>query len=140
MQRLCTPLGMKDTVITLTPELQKRLAKGHNSEHGDPVANWDLPTLAGAGALRSTVNDMVRFVKANLGQTETPLRAALDMAQVSRRPIGGKGSIGFGWHIIDNKIRWHNGGTGGYHSFSSSGSTRSASRVWSFSVTPRPMR
>jgi serine-type D-Ala-D-Ala carboxypeptidase/endopeptidase len=30
------------------------------------VPNWDLPTLAGAGAIRSTANDMLKFVDANL--------------------------------------------------------------------------
>lgn len=116
VQRLCDPLGMKETRITLTPEMQKRLAKGHSAD-GDPAANWDLPTLAGAGAIRSTVNNMLRFVKANMGLIETSLQKALDSAQVSQRPIGGGGSIGFGWHITGNNIRWHNGGTGGYHSF-----------------------
>jgi serine-type D-Ala-D-Ala carboxypeptidase/endopeptidase len=114
--RLCTPLGMKETRITLTPEMKKQLAQGHNVD-GDPVANWDLPTLAGAGALRSNVNDMILFLKANLGLTETPLRKVLEAAQVSRRPIGGNGSIGLGWHITPDKIHWHNGGTGGYHTF-----------------------
>ena len=25
--------------------------------------------------------------------------------------------IGLGWHILNNKIIWHNGGTGGFRSF-----------------------
>jgi CubicO group peptidase (beta-lactamase class C family) len=83
--------------------------------------NWDLPTLAGAGALRSTVNDMLKFVAANLGLTKSPLLVAMQRAQQSQRETGQPDlSIGLNWHILkkfDSEIIWHNGATGGYHSF-----------------------
>lgn len=53
---ICVPLGLESTVITLSSEMNARLATGHNSAL-EAFPNWDLPTLAGAGALRSTVND-----------------------------------------------------------------------------------
>ena len=56
-RRLLTPLGMRETAITLSPALRARLAPGHDGE-GNVVPNWDLPTLAGAGAVRSTAFDM----------------------------------------------------------------------------------
>ena len=56
--RVLAPLGMTSTRITLTPDMRSRLAVGHD-EAMHPVANWDLPTLAGAGALRSTATDML---------------------------------------------------------------------------------
>ena len=46
--------------------MQERLARGHNANL-EPVANWDIPTLAGAGALRSTANDLVKFLEMSLG-------------------------------------------------------------------------
>jgi serine-type D-Ala-D-Ala carboxypeptidase/endopeptidase len=92
-ERILEPLGMKDTVVTLTPKLRKRLAPGHDAELR-PAKNWDLPTLAGAGALRSSVNDMMKFIDAVLA------RKQLDL----------------GWQRYGN-ILWHNGGTGGYRSF-----------------------
>src|SRR2546428_219521 len=46
--RICDPLGMTNTRITLSPEMRARLAVGHN-DRLSPTANWDLPTLAGAG-------------------------------------------------------------------------------------------
>lgn len=118
--RICDVLGMKDTRITLTPEMKTRLAVGHNQSL-DSVPNWDLPTLAGAGALRSTANDMLTFLAANLGYVKSPLAPAMaDMLKV-RRPTGQPGlEIALGWHILtaDGKeIIWHNGGTGGYRSF-----------------------
>jgi len=118
-RRILEPLQMKDTVIMLRPELRSRLAQAHNSS-GSAVANWDLPTLAGAGALRSTMNDMLKFLAANLSATG-PLAAPLHLTHESRRSTGTPdGSIGLAWlwrRGFGAEIAWHNGGTGGYHSF-----------------------
>jgi len=117
--RICEPLGMADTRITLTPEMKARLATGHNGA-GKPVPNWDLPTLAGAGALRSTADDMLTFLAANLGFVKTPLAQAMADEVSIRRPVGGDMEIAYGWHVQtrDGKpIIWHNGGTGGYRSY-----------------------
>jgi CubicO group peptidase (beta-lactamase class C family) len=118
--RICDPLGLKDTRVTLTPEMKARLATGHSGGMA-PVENWDLPTLAGAGALRSTANDMLTFLAANLGFAKTPL--AQDMAdEVSVRRSAGAPDmeIAYAWHIQTkegNSIIWHNGGTGGYRTY-----------------------
>jgi serine-type D-Ala-D-Ala carboxypeptidase/endopeptidase len=118
--RICDPLGMKDTRITLTPEMKARMALGHNQAL-EPVGNWDLPTLAGAGALRSTANDMLAFLAASLGYTKSPLAPAMAAMLKVRRPTGMPGlEIALGWHVrtIDGKeIVRHNGGTGGFRSF-----------------------
>ena len=115
-RRVLAPLGMRETAITLTPALQARLAPGHDEE-GHVVPNWDLPTLAGAGALRSTAQDMLKYLAANL-DTAAPFR----LAQVSRHAAGtATMTIGLAWHILARpggaSIVWHNGGTGGYRSF-----------------------
>jgi len=114
------PLKMESSGITLTPAMRAHLATGYNPALL-PVPNWDLPTLAGAGAIRSTVNDMLKFVAANLGLKKSPLSAAMQMAQQSRRETGiADLEIGLNWHILkkfDTVIVWHNGGTGGYHSW-----------------------
>ena len=49
VERICQPLGMESTRITLTPKQSARFATGHN-RFGEPVRHWDVPTLAGAGA------------------------------------------------------------------------------------------
>ncbi len=118
-QRILQPLGMKDTAISLSTSLKARLAVGHDGE-GNAVPNWDLPTLAGAGALRSTANDMVKFLQANLADSGR-LSAALRRCHGKRRNIGNPNTdIGLGWLITKTpaaEIVWHNGQTGGYHSF-----------------------
>src|SRR5262249_5931730 len=118
--RIAQPLTMDNTRIKLTPEMQARLAKGHNVAL-KPVANWDLPTLAGAGALRSTANDLLKFIEANIGLSKSPLLAAM---QKTHQPQSDTGipdlRVGLGWHLLkkfDTEIVWHNGGTGGDHSF-----------------------
>lgn len=118
IERICRVLGMVDTKITLTGDMRGRLAKGHNSV--GEVANWDIPTLAGAGALRSTADDMLTFLAANLGIKRTPLLPAMAMTHEPRANVGKGMKVGFGWHIRDNgktRIIWHNGGTGGYRTF-----------------------
>jgi D-alanyl-D-alanine-carboxypeptidase/D-alanyl-D-alanine-endopeptidase len=118
-QRICTPLKMSDTTITLSPAQRDRLVPGHD-DAGQPVANWDLPTLAGAGALRSSANDMLKFVAANVGLTDTPLRPAIALSHEPRHPAGSPAlQVGLAWHVFtfaDAPLVWHNGQTAGYHS------------------------
>jgi D-alanyl-D-alanine-carboxypeptidase/D-alanyl-D-alanine-endopeptidase len=100
--------------------MKTRLAVGHDASMA-AVPNWDLSTLAGAGALRSTANDMLTFIAANLGYTKSALAPAMAAMLKVRRPTGSPGlEIALGWHIFTrdgNDIIWHNGGTGGYRSF-----------------------
>lgn len=120
VERILAPLGMRDTRITLTPAMRKRMATGHY-ETGYAAPAWDLPALAGAGAIRSTVNDMLKFVAANLDSASTPLGPTLHAAQVVQRTGPGTAPpVGLGWHLNRYKGRdiiWHNGGTGGFHSY-----------------------
>src|SRR5215472_1334549 len=53
--RITQPLGMPDTRITLSSSMTRRMASGHNAMLM-PVSHWDFQSLAGAGALRSSVN------------------------------------------------------------------------------------
>ena len=119
-RRILTPLGMTETAITLTPVLRARLAPGHDGE-GHVVPNWDLPTLAGAGALRSTATDLTTFLVANLDSTATPLSRTVHQTHGERQATNDPNlKIGLAWHILSRpvgKIVWHNGGTGGYRTF-----------------------
>ena len=114
--RITLPLGMPDTGITLTSSMKARMATGHNAML-TPVSNWDLPTLAGAGALRSSTNDMLTLLEAFLGYKESPLAASLNAMLDVRRPFGKANfEIGLGWFLVGEML-WHDGGTGGFRSF-----------------------
>jgi D-alanyl-D-alanine-carboxypeptidase/D-alanyl-D-alanine-endopeptidase len=117
--RIARPLSMPDTSITLSSSMNQRMATGHNAMLA-PVANSDLPTpLAGAGALRSSANDMLMFLEAFLGYKESPFAPAMKAMLEVRRPAG-QSEIGLGWLIYSTdgrEIVWHNGATVGFHSF-----------------------
>lgn len=119
-ERILDPLGMSDTRITLTPSMKLRMAQGFDAQ-GTPMSSWDIPTLAGAGALRSTAADMLKFLAASLDPASQPLGRILAHARLPRhdadRP---RNSIGLGWHIVEifgTTATWHNGGTGGFRAF-----------------------
>lgn len=120
VSRISNVLKMPDTTITLSEDMLKRLAKGHSGDQ--EVPNWDLPVLAGAGALRSTAEDMLVFLEANMGVRKTPLLKAMRKTHKSRANAGSPlMDIGLGWHIRKatkgQDVVWHNGGTGGYRTF-----------------------
>jgi serine-type D-Ala-D-Ala carboxypeptidase/endopeptidase len=119
-RRVLESLGMTDTGITLTGSMKGRLAVGTNSML-HPVDYWDLNVFAGAGGLRSTARDMMKFLAAAMGLRDTPLRKAFDLMAEKRRPTGTSDlDIALGWHVwtkYGTVIVWHNGGTGGFRSF-----------------------
>ena len=75
-QTVLRPLELGDTVVQPSPEQSVRLAQGHGL-FGRPVADWYLEGLAGAGALRSTVPDLLSYLRAQLDPDSTPLAAAI---------------------------------------------------------------
>ncbi len=119
-RRILEPLGMNSTSVTLSDSEKKRLATGYDAGL-NPVKNWDLDALAGAGALRSTANDMLKFLAANLELTGTPLQAAMRRMRTVHRETGTADlEIAMAWHVLHKfgtDIFWHNGGTAGYRSF-----------------------
>lgn len=118
--RITRPLGMTSTAITLPGGMKIRLASGYGPML-EPVSNWDLPTLAGAGALRSTANDLLTFLAAATGLKPSPLARAFAAMTATRRATGTPNlDIALGWHIFttnQHDVVWHDGGTGGYRTF-----------------------
>ncbi|MFZ6734992.1 serine hydrolase [Undibacterium sp. Ji42W] len=119
-ERITRPLGMADTGIALTATMQKNLATGHDAQ-GKIVANWDMPTLAGAGALRSSAQDMLRYLQAHMHGANVKVPAGLQLVQQPQRATGMPGlQIALAWHVQSARgqtVVWHNGMTGGYASF-----------------------
>jgi CubicO group peptidase (beta-lactamase class C family) len=115
--RVLSPLGLAETGIAVPAE---RLVAGH-SRRGRPVAHWDVRGLEGAGALRSSARDLLRFARACLEPPETAPGPALELALQPRRRLNRFGDIGLGWFLGRRKdgwtLAWHNGGTGGFRSF-----------------------
>ncbi len=118
-ETICTPLGLTNTAITLSPEQKQRLTPGHDPK-GRIVPNWDMEAFEPAGGLRSDANDLLKFLAANLNPTSCPMSGALLTAQ-QRHFQRGSQTVGLGWQIRNgpegHAVHWHNGGTGGYVSF-----------------------
>lgn len=118
-ERILGPLHMASTAITITPQLARRFVAGHDAA-GRVAEHWDLPTLAGAGALRSSMADMLKYAAANLDRHGGPLRRAMAVARRPRKTIDAHALIGLNWltqRFGGRDIVWHNGGTGGFYSF-----------------------
>ncbi len=119
LSKIANPLGMKETKITFDDKMKQNLAMGYSQ--GEQVSNWDIPTLAGAGAIRSSVHDMLIYLQANMGLKKSKLLPAMQLAHQARHDKPGGGTrVGLGWHIskgAEGDVIWHNGGTGGYRTF-----------------------
>jgi CubicO group peptidase (beta-lactamase class C family) len=119
--RITEPLGMRNTVVTLSSPLIARFAGGHDFD-GQPTVHTDVPVIEGAGALRSTAEDLLAFLSAELGLTATPLAAAMTAQLSARRPTG-RADFQFqalGWCVTTDpggEVAWHVGRTTGFRAF-----------------------
>jgi len=110
LERICQPLGMNSTRIVLTPEMNSRLAIGH-AIPGRPVNGMNFRFLPGAGGLRSTANDLLKFVSAYVGLNPSPLSAVMEKSK-ELHPIESGAKLMLAWGG-DNSFFGHNGGTYG---------------------------
>jgi CubicO group peptidase (beta-lactamase class C family) len=118
LEIIAQPLGMKNTAIVFTPKMRENLAYGHNT--GLEVENWDLPTLAGAGAIRSSAVDMIKYISANMGILESDLYSPMRLSHQITSDEEIEQKVGLGWIIDESdsvEYIWHNGATGGYNTF-----------------------
>ena len=120
VERICTPLGLDDTRITLTPGMRERLAPGHDPGLY-PVPAWQGGIFAASGALRSTANDLLRFLDAWQGERNTSLGAAMASALAVRRHTNQLDQdAAAGWFVLDthaDELVWKGGDTDGYASY-----------------------
>ena len=146
-REILKPLGMAMSGTAFTDAMCAHLAPGHDVT-GRAAENWNFDALAGAGAILSTANDMLRYLKANMGIDHSPLAAAMKLAQWPRNDTDNAMRIGLAWVTTDQGIVWHNGATGGYRSFlgftpnGGGASSSSPARPWTptISVSPHSMR
>jgi CubicO group peptidase (beta-lactamase class C family) len=113
--RILEPLGMTHTRVAATGTTIATLP-GHDAD-GFTAAPWHFAALAGCGAIVSTPNDMLRYMRANLDTTHGPLAAAMALAQHPTRAAERGQRIGYAWMTDPGGIVWHNGGTYGFRSF-----------------------
>lgn len=116
--RITGPLQMSRTAIHLTPEMKADFIPGHGFGMGKAPA-WEVPALAGAGGIRSTADDLLIFLAANMSILDSPLQPAMKKMLSVHRTSGPGSEIALGWFIATtrNGVVFHNGETNGYHAF-----------------------
>ncbi|PYI56636.1 serine hydrolase [Paenibacillus flagellatus] len=123
-ERVFVPLGMTHTGTGASPRTSGTLLLPVFHAQGKPVPHWDFhDATGGAGAVRSTMADMMRYADAMLNYSEHALGPAIEQCLREHYAImPGRGiGIGFAWMRYKEKdgtvTHWHNGGTYGSSSF-----------------------
>jgi len=115
-QQITDPLGMSDTVVSLSPGQQFRLIQGYDAAHPVPP---DVEGMAGSGAIRSTAGDVLKYLEANLHPEKLggTLPEAITMTHQPRAPGAPGTTIGLAWwHDARQGIWWHDGAMRGFTS------------------------
>jgi len=115
------PLGMNDTAIELTPAQRARLAQGFQpNRQTAPEFGPAFPAMNGAGGVRSTLKDMMRYLDFELGRVDVPLRSLLPVLHQPRQAIAPNVSVGLAWQMRDGpngRVIFKDGAVPGYTSF-----------------------
>jgi serine-type D-Ala-D-Ala carboxypeptidase/endopeptidase len=115
--RITGPLQMNRTAVHLTPGLAADFIPGHGFHMGKASA-WEIPALAGAGGIRSTANDLLIFMAANMSIIHSPLQPAMKKMLSVHRSADGGSEIALDWFLTNGRnIAYHAGQTNGYHTF-----------------------
>ncbi len=121
-ERICTPLHMDSTYVVVPPELKPKLATGHDDK-GNRHPGMKLQVIIPAGGIRSTVNDMLKYVSANIALQPSALTPLMQKMHpichaTSLDPIeGSMGATAMPWYDLrayqkpDMDFRGHGGGT-----------------------------
>ena len=115
---ICRPLHMNETREFLLAGDSVRFAKGY-SEDGAFSSQWDFRALGAAGCIRSTSADLLKYARANLGDAPPALDKAIQLTHVITFTEA-QTKVGLAWHFIKlgkDEVIFHNGQTGGYHSY-----------------------
>ncbi|MFE4513332.1 serine hydrolase domain-containing protein [Kitasatospora sp. NPDC056783] len=121
-ERICGPLGLRDT--TCSPNQPGR-ATGHR--RGQPLPAWSIPGLPGAGGVRSSGADLLRYLRAHLdrgrhlGRERAELAVALREVQRPRLRLRHSGDeLCLIWNRRrsgERDLCFHSGGTRGFTAF-----------------------
>ena len=126
-QELLKPLGMKNTRLTFSQNAELPIVPGHNRK-GKQVVPWNFDAMAPAAGLKTSMNDLLTFVNANLNPPSKNFENAFAEVQQNKVDLffgkGGRAtSMGYGWYTStlsqesNLPVVWTNGGTGGFRSF-----------------------
>lgn len=113
-----TQSGIKDLTVTN----RNKIVQGH-SLGGQPTPTWNMQSFAASEGIKSSMNDLLRYLKISMKANDNRLspiltqnQQALVKTDLTKNTYGGNG-----WHVIKNKSYYnvilHAGSTTGYRSF-----------------------
>ncbi|AOB32011.1 hypothetical protein AKI39_16820 [Bordetella sp. H567] len=125
-QQLTEPLGMQSTQVDYST-VASRVAQGYNyTDHGGTPAytpidppKWGLQSAAlAAGALSSTLDDMLTFLEAQIDPSSVADTALGDAIAATQQPWPASNSLsmGLGWQLSNDYLD-KNGALPGYNSY-----------------------
>lgn len=115
--RLFAPTGMDGAFINQKPG-NINLVQGH-TPNGKPTLAWTFQTnVSGVGGVKATLEDMVRYLQAELGH-DSSISPALRLTQ---QPVKTASPVPMAMNWIlapldDRRVYVHEGGTGGFSAF-----------------------
>jgi D-alanyl-D-alanine-carboxypeptidase/D-alanyl-D-alanine-endopeptidase len=127
--QITSVLGMNHTKVVLSSRELQDFDPGYSAGLTAPpgfeaerVYDFtDRSALAGSAAVHSTANDLLVYLSAEMGVTQSPLADAMALSQVERfthYPESRKLAVALGWEMIpDRNVIFHSGALPGFDSF-----------------------
>jgi CubicO group peptidase (beta-lactamase class C family) len=114
-ESICAPLGMKNTFVKLNDERMRSMVRGRDPR-GQPLPfdDGDCGALTGAGGIKSSAKDLVKYLKANIRDT-----TYFFLAQKTTKRFDEHFTGELGWATYSDFGKHHMGAfgaTGGYSS------------------------
>ena len=126
-------LAMNSSSLLLTDDQLLNQALGHDSNKKIVPFFTANDIFQGAGMIKSTLNDMFKYLEANMGLINTPLRNAMDLTHKKVMHQGSMGDQGMAWWIFElddgKKIIYFGGNTNGHSSYIAFNQTESTGVV-----------
>jgi len=110
-RRIVEPLNLTNTFISIPPSKENTVLKGY-SVRGHNKPPLEMNEFMAAGALRSTVDDLLKFLKIHIGNQNSGYLLTHQATHTISKDV----SIGLGW-VLEDDIIWHNGSTKGFSSY-----------------------
>jgi len=110
-RRIVEPLNLTNTFISIPSSKEDALLQGYSIRgHNKPPLQMD--EFMAAGAIRSTVDDLLKFIKIHVSEQNS----GYQLTQQATKTVSKDVSIGLGW-LLEDDIIWHNGSTKGFSSY-----------------------
>ncbi|MCB0729784.1 MAG: beta-lactamase family protein [Ignavibacteriae bacterium] len=114
-------LGMSRSSLFLTEEQMTNYSLGYNTDLQNVPYYLANDIFQGAGFIKSTLNDLFKYLDAQIGLTQTNLKNPMDMTHEPQAHIGTMGEQALAWFVLTlddgQTIIYSGGDTQGHSSY-----------------------